>query len=126
MDGEMLLEGTLLVLSALSAIANGVLFTLKLADLVKVKREGVNGPITFMKMDNIRHQAFIMAAAFGMTMLAVSAWNNKAPLLPQTKNLIVGITVIAGMSVCDAIFTYRRRGRLAELVAQYDAGNVRR
>jgi hypothetical protein len=45
-----------LAASILSLLATGSLFTLKLADLVRVKRSGVNGPMLYMKKDNIRHQ----------------------------------------------------------------------
>lgn len=120
MDSDVLELG-FLAASILSLLATGSLFTLKLADLVRVKRSGVNGPMLYMKKDNIRHQAFQLAISSGMLMVAVSSVNNPGVVTPQTKNLIVLATCISAVFVVDSVFTYRRRENLAKMIAQYEA-----
>lgn len=114
------MEVVFLVASSLSLVATGALFTLKLADLVKVKRSGVNGPVLYMKKDNIRHQAFQMAVSAGMLMTAISGVNNPSVVSAQTKNLLCLGTGVAIVFVVDSIFTYRRRVELARLIDQYE------
>lgn len=105
--------------SALAVCVSSGLFTLKLGDLIRVKRERKNGPILFMVTEKIRHQGFLLALSSGLLMLAVSAINNPSPPTPQTLNLIVGAALCALAIVVDGLFTYRQRRRMAELVAIY-------
>ena len=102
-----------------AVVMSSYLFTVKLSDLLRVRREGQNGPVLFMATDKIRHQGFTLAVSMGMLMLAVSAVNNPAPPQPQTLNFILGTAVFAMGIVVDGLFTYRRRIKLAELVGRY-------
>lgn len=115
------LEVTFFVLSVLCIFANGYLFTLKLSDLVKVKRQRVNGPILFMTWDKIRHQCFMLSVAVGMAALAVSGLNNPDEIGAQTRNLLTGSIGFALLVLGDAVFTYRRRIKMAVMVAKYEA-----
>jgi hypothetical protein len=114
------LEIVFLVSAVVSLSATTYLFTLKLSDLLRVKREKINGPILFMVRDNLRRQAFYMAFCAGMVALAVSAVNNRTVPQAQTLNLICGMVAFAILIASDALFTYRRREKLALLVALYE------
>ena len=114
------LETVFLIFAVVSMVAHGILFSLKFGDLMAARRSGVNGPVMFMKWDNIRHQGFGMAISLGMVMLAVSGLNNPDALSSQTKNLVTGMVIFSCFRITDAFFTYRRRWKLALLVAQYE------
>lgn len=114
------LEVAVFVVSVIAVLTTGFLFTKKLADLVQVKRAGKNGPILFITWDNIRHQGFMMGLCFGLTALSISGLNNHTPPSPQALNWIAGGIGFAVVAVLDSLFRYRRRLRLAELVAEYE------
>lgn len=114
------LEVLFACVASVATLTTGFLFTVKLADLIRVKRQGVNGPIVFMTWDNIRHQCFMFGMASGMCGLAISSLNNPVPPSPQALNFITGAVVFAVAITADSSFRYRRRRRLAELVAEYE------
>jgi hypothetical protein len=114
------LEWAFLGSAVLSLFLTGYLFTLKLSDLAQVKRRGVNGAILFMKKDNLRATAFFLACSAGMLGLAISSVTNTDALNAQTKNLLVGMIAFALLIAGDSFFTYRRRTRMAVLVAAYE------
>jgi hypothetical protein len=112
-------EWCFLVASAAAVCVSVYLFTLKVGDVLRVKRERKNGPILFMASDKVRHQGFTLALSSGMLMLAVSAVNNNAQPSPQTLNFVVG-SALTGIGIfVDGLFTLRRRRRLVELVDAY-------
>jgi hypothetical protein len=112
-------EWWFLVASAAAVGISAYLFTLKLGDLLRVKRERKNGPILYMAGDKIRHQGFTLALSAGMLMLAVSAVNNNTEPSPQTLNFLVG-SALTGIGIfIDGLFTLRRRRRLAELIDEH-------
>lgn len=113
-------EWWFLVMSTLAVCSSTWLFLMKLGDLVQVKRRKQNGPILYMVMDKIRHQAFMLAWSTGMMMLAIAAINNPATPIPQALNLINGATVASCAIIVDGLFTIRRRKRLAAMIAAYD------
>jgi uncharacterized membrane protein YedE/YeeE len=123
MDSQSL-EWSFLWASVLCSLAKGYLFTLKLSDLLQVRREGQNGPILYMTRDKVRHQAFMLAVSVGMAMLAVSSVNNPEYVSTQAKNLLFGGLAFALLLIGDAMFTFRRRAKLPELVAKYEAGTT--
>lgn len=114
------LEISSLVLSSFALFGSAFLFTLKLSDLIRVKRSQQNGPLTFMAWDNVRRQSFTMAVCAGMLALSVSGFNYDGPLVPQTKNLLTGMCGFALLIVVDAVFIYRRREKMALLIAIYE------
>lgn len=115
-----LLEVTALVLSIGALCASGFLFTLKLSDLTRVKQSKQNGPLLFMARDNVRRQGFTMAVCGGMVMLSISGLNNDGPIVAQTKNLLMGMCVFALLMVAESVFIYRRREKMALLIALYE------
>jgi len=117
------LEFILLGTSLLRVAGHILLFMLKVGDLVSARRSGVNGPVAYMKWDNIRHQGFMLAISVGMVILSVSAISNNEPPSPQVKTLLSGLIAFGVLGMLDAAFTYWRRGKLARLVAQYEVVN---
>lgn len=114
------LEVALFIAAGLAVLTTGFMFTVKLSDLVQIKRTGTNGPILFMKWDNIRHQGFMLAVSSGLLALSIAALNNHVPPSGQALNFISGGIAFATLLVADSLFRYRRRRRLAELVAEYE------
>lgn len=106
--------------SLVALLSSAWLFTLKLADLIRVWRSRVNGPTLFMVRDNLRQQAFTMAVCAGMVMLSLSGYNGPEPVSEQALNLLAGLFLLACVVVIDAVFTYRRREKLALLVSIYE------
>ena len=115
------LEIAALILSILAALSSGYLFTLKLSDLVGVKRTKQNGPLLFMARDNLRRQAFTMAVCVGMVMLAVSGFNNNSVVTSQVRNLLMGMCGFAVLIIAESVFIYRRREKMALLIMLYES-----
>lgn len=118
------LELLFLVAASVSLVATGYLFTLKLSDLLRVKQNRVNGPVLFMVRDNLRRQAFYMSFCGVMVGLGISGVNNTSAPTSQTLNLLIGMIAFAMLIAGDAFFTYRRREKLAQLVAHYEGQGV--
>lgn len=114
------LEFASLILSILALLGSAFLFTLKLSDLSEAKRSKQNGPVLFMVRDNLRRQAFTMAVCAGMVALSISGYNSDAPVIAQTKNLLTGMCVFSLLLVAESVFTFRRREKLALLIALYE------
>jgi len=85
-----------------------VLFMLNLGDFIRAKRENHNGPIQFMNLDNLRHQGFIL-----FIVLIVLA--RILGLIDQETAFQLVVTVI----LFDALFTFFRRRKMADLVQAY-------
>lgn len=120
------LEWTFLGLAAVAMLVSAYLFALKVGDMLAVKRSGKNGPMLFAAVDNLRRQGFTLAVCGGMLMLAVSSVNSTLELNPQTMNLLTGGVFFASAVILEAVFIYRRREKMALLVALYDGGVPRR
>lgn len=114
------LEWVSLAFTVLACMTSGILFTMKVRDLTRVKRSKQNGPMLFMTTDNARRQGFTMAASAGMLMASVSSVNNPVPLTPQVMNLIVCIIFVAMAIAMESVFIYRRREKLALLIAIHE------
>lgn len=115
------LEVTSLVCASLAVLASGYLFTLKLSDFLKVKRERRNGPMLFITRDNIRRQGFTMAVCAGMVALSISGVYSDAVVTSEVRNLLTGMCVFSTLIVAESVFIYRRREKLALLIAIYEA-----
>lgn len=109
------------------------LFTLKVSDLMRIRRERINGAMLYLTTDKVRHQGFMLAYSTGILMLAVAALFTAPPppdywRVPQSLTLICGLTAFSIGIACDALFTYRRRKKMAHLVAEYmgQAGGKRK
>jgi hypothetical protein len=114
------LEIALLVVALACTAANLFLLLLKHRDLQAMKRERRNGPMLFMKRDNVRHQFFMLLVALGMVTIAAIGATDATPVIAQTKRYL-GILIAGGLlALLDAYFVYRRRWRMAELIAKYD------
>jgi hypothetical protein len=95
------------------------LFTMKIADIVRLYRARLNGPMMFMAQDKILHQGIILGLSSGMLMLAVSSLNNLAEPTGQALNLLSG-AVWGGVGIVFyELLTFRRRAKLPDLVARY-------
>lgn len=106
----------LLSTAALPVMA--VLFSAKLADLVRVIRSGTNGATRYNTVDKFRHEVFLFAVAGAEFALSVSSLNNPNPPSAQTLNFImVGIAIALGL-IGDALWTFRRRRMLPILIAE--------
>ena len=114
------LEIAFLLISLVGVFATGYIFTLHLADLSEVRRRRVNGPMLFIARDNLRMRAFLMAVCAGSAALAVSSVTNSDPLNDQANNLMIGLMGISLVMVGEALFAYRRREKMALLIALYD------
>jgi hypothetical protein len=106
--------------SVLACMASAYLFTLKILDLMRVKREKQNGPMLFMTSDNVRRQGFTMAVSAGMLMAAVSSVNNPIDLTSQAMTLLLCLSFVALAIALESVFIYRRREKLARLIALYE------
>lgn len=124
------LEIVFLIVALIALAESFYLFTLKLSDLLKVKRERQNGPMLFMTMDNLRRQGFSLTVCGGMVILAVSGINSPSEITAQTKTLLTAGVLFALAMIIEGAFIYRRRKKLAVLVALYEgmaqAGGGRR
>jgi len=92
----------------LAAILAFTLFLMNLGDFMRAKREGQNGPIQFMNLDNLRHQGFILFIVLLVLARIVG-------LLDQEIAFQLVVTVI----LFDAVFTFFRRRKMADLVQEY-------
>lgn len=113
-------ESLLLYTSVAAAGASAALLTAKVIDLIEVKQNGTNGPVLFMKKDNIRHQVFLLAMSCGLGGLAISGYNNPLPVSPQTLNFVWFGNAFSVLALIDVLFTFRRRRKLSVLVAKYE------
>ncbi len=95
----------LVILAALLAFS---LFVLNLGDFIRARRARQNGPIQFMNLDNLRHQGFIL-----FIVLIVLA--RILGLISQETAFQSVVTVI----LFDALFTFFRRRKMADLVQEY-------
>jgi hypothetical protein len=98
----------LVILAAIFAL---VLFMMNLGDFIQAKREGQNGPIQFMNLDNLRHQGFILFIVLIVLARILGG-------LSQETAFQSVVTVI----LLDALFTFFRRRKMADLVEQYRMG----
>lgn len=114
------MEWACLTASLVAFVASAVLFSLKVMDLLKVKRSKQNGPMLFTTMDNLRRQGFTMAAAAAILMTSVSSLNNPLPLSSQTLTLLTCLLFVSIAIAADSAFIYRRREKLALLIAIYE------
>jgi uncharacterized membrane protein len=92
----------------LAATLASVLFLMNLSDFIQAKREKQNGPIQFMNLDNLRHQGFIL-----FIVLIVLA--RILGVLSQETAFQMVVAVI----LLDALFTFFRRRKMADLVQEY-------
>ena len=92
----------------LAGIMAFVLFMLNLSDFIRARAQKQNGPIQFMNLDNLRHQGFIMFIV--MIVLA-----RMMGLLGQEMAFQFVVAVI----LFDALFTFFRRRKMADLVQEY-------
>lgn len=115
------LEVAFLIVATLAFGASCVIFCLKAGDLRKVRRAKHNGPIQFVTIDNLRRQGFTMAVSAWLLMAAVSSVHNTVdPITAQARNLLTTGLIVAMAITAEAGFIYRRRERLAELLATYE------
>jgi hypothetical protein len=114
------LEIALFVVAIVDVGWDGFLLSLKLNDLEIMRKERRNGPMLFMKLDNIRHQVFMLCVSLGMLVMAVIGMADSLPVTAQTKRLLCGLIAGGLIVMVDAYFSYRRRWRMAELIQKYD------
>lgn len=114
------LEVAFLVLAGLALVESGGLFWLKLQDILSVRRSGQNGPILFAVSDNLRRQVSTVAVCGVLLGLAISGCNNPLELNAQTRNLLWGGVFVAAVVMLEGVFIYRRRNRMALLIATYE------
>jgi hypothetical protein len=105
--------------SCAGMVAHGVLFLVKLRDVMAVREAKKNGPVLFIATDKIRQQGFMLAVFSGMLMLAISGLFTGFILTPQMKNFLVGGTIFGFASVVDVGFTFWRRRLLQDMVTAY-------
>lgn len=114
------LEILFLVLSGLALLASCILLSLKVGDLFKVKRSGQNGAVLFAVGDNLRRQVFTVAVCGVLCGLAISSVNSPLELNAQTRNLMSGGVFVSLAVLAEAVFIYRRREKMALLIAVYE------
>lgn len=107
------------IIAAIDLLLSAWLFTVKVADMVRLYRARMNGPMMFIAQDKILIQGIILAFSSGMLMMAVSSINNMAEPTGQALNLLAG-WVWGGIGIVFYdLLTLRRRKRLPELVEKY-------
>lgn len=124
MTSEHALEWVFLVTSLLALCAAMALFMLKIGDFLRVRKAKQNGPLLFMVTDNLRRQGVTLAVCGGLLMLAVSGINNQTPMTSQALNLVTGSVLFSVALTVEAVFIYRRREKMALLVAIYEQASV--
>lgn len=87
-------------LSLLATVLVFISFLLSISDVLRAKRENLNGAIRFMTLDNVRHQVCLMT----LILMIIAA----SP-----------ISYMCAVLIFDALFTFYRRGKMAALVADY-------
>lgn len=115
------MEWTFLVSASITTSMSVWLFVLKANDLFRVKREGTNGPLLFMVWDNLIRHGFTLGVCVGMLVLAISGINNRDPVVGHLRTFIICASLFACALGVQGLFIYRRREKLALLVAAYEA-----
>ena len=83
---------------------------LSITDVIFVKRERLNGAVQFMTWDNARHHGMLLFLS------CLMVWRAFLPF--ASTSLFIGYCIVA-VIITDAVFTFRRRTRMAELVGEY-------
>lgn len=114
------LEVALLIVSTLAFGSSSAMFSLKVRDVLRVRRAKQNGPMLFVTTDNTRRQGFTMAVSAWMLMTAVASVNSQEPVTALVRTLLTCLIFVSLAITAEAGFIYRRRERLAELLALYE------
>lgn len=116
-------EITLFAMSLLATPLWAVLLVLKIRD---IKKNKTNGPILFMLNDNRRFGIWFFSLSALFLYLSCSALTNPPDKhdyewFQQSRDFVVGMNAAAFGLVVESLYRFRRRAKMAVLVAEYEA-----
>jgi hypothetical protein len=111
-------EWVFLGASGAAALSSVSLFVVKIGDVLKVRHSGQNGATAYNTTEKARRQGFLFALTAIFFYASMTSINNQFPLNTQSLNLLSVLILGCAILLVDSWFTYRKRRRLPELIAQ--------